>query len=161
MLSRTALYALRAAVTLARAEDEWTPASELADSLGVPSNYLSKTLHRLGRHGVLRSRRGPNGGFRLARPASETSVAEVVELFDTVHTGTQCIIRPGPCDPDDPCDAHADWAALRDATASVSERMTIADLAGMHTPPTTGAGAAEPPARAEPPGSDNELPHGA
>lgn len=131
MLSRTGLYALRAVVTLARTEDGWTSASQLAEALTVPSNYLSKTLHRLARRGVLLSRRGPQGGFKLARPASELSVADVVEPFDDVRRDPQCIIRAQPCDPDNPCDAHAEWAAWRDATLGASEQTTIADLAGI------------------------------
>ena len=67
MLSQTAEYALRTVLYLAdRGDGPSASADELARVLGVPRNYLSKTLHRLAREGILASARGRGGGFRLA-----------------------------------------------------------------------------------------------
>ena len=67
VLSQTAEYALRAVLTIAE-EPGGQPvgAYRLADALGIPQNYLSKTLHQLARAGILDSTRGKLGGFRLA-----------------------------------------------------------------------------------------------
>ncbi len=73
MLSQTAEYALRTVLYLAaRQGDGLFRVSEIAEELGIPQNYLSKTLHILARAGVLHSSRGKHGGFRLAKPANET-----------------------------------------------------------------------------------------
>ena len=69
MLSRTAEYALRAVLFLAD-RGEPTNVDLIAERLGVPRNYLSKTLHRLAREGVLTSTRGQGGGFRLVNLAT-------------------------------------------------------------------------------------------
>nr|NIP61150.1 Rrf2 family transcriptional regulator [Gemmatimonadota bacterium]NIR77653.1 Rrf2 family transcriptional regulator [Gemmatimonadota bacterium]NIT86195.1 Rrf2 family transcriptional regulator [Gemmatimonadota bacterium]NIU30020.1 Rrf2 family transcriptional regulator [Gemmatimonadota bacterium]NIU34984.1 Rrf2 family transcriptional regulator [Gemmatimonadota bacterium] len=83
MLSQTAEYALRAALHLARHhEDAPIRVDDVARSLNVPRNYLSKILHELGKEGVLESTRGPKGGFRLAEPPNEIFLARIVGRFD-------------------------------------------------------------------------------
>ncbi|MER3406797.1 MAG: Rrf2 family transcriptional regulator, partial [Chloroflexota bacterium] len=67
LLSSTAAYALRTVLFIAERGDRPASGKEIAGSLKLPRNYLSKTLHRLTREGILTSRRGPGGGFRLAR----------------------------------------------------------------------------------------------
>ena len=86
MLSQTAEYALRAVLAIAAREGEGSPAraAALAGELGVPANYLSKTLHQLAKAGVLRSTRGKHGGFRLRRPPNQITMLEVVNQFDDV-----------------------------------------------------------------------------
>ena len=68
MLSSSAEYALKATHLLASAPgDGRRTAAELAEALDLPPNFLSKLLNRLRQEGVLESRRGPSGGFLLAR----------------------------------------------------------------------------------------------
>ena len=78
MLSQTAEYALRAAVFLS--EEEGTPrnAHEISISTHVPQSYVQKVLTALTRAHVVKSRRGPHGGFMLARPARDISAFDVI-----------------------------------------------------------------------------------
>ena len=72
MISQTSDYALRAVLVLASKQGHLR-ADEIADSTGAPRNYLAKTLNALAKAGILRSARGPKGGFYLAvSPASLT-----------------------------------------------------------------------------------------
>ncbi|HEX8906653.1 MAG TPA: Rrf2 family transcriptional regulator, partial [Longimicrobiaceae bacterium] len=69
MLSKTAEYALRALLVLARRGARGgaaVRAEEIADAVGAPRNYMSKTLHALAKQGFVASARGPLGGFTLA-----------------------------------------------------------------------------------------------
>ena len=111
MLSDTAEYALRAAIYLASREDDeaWVRVDEIAAAAKVPRNYLSKTLHVMAREGVLLSARGPQGGFRLARRAADTTVLSVVGLFDDVGPGRRCILGRPQCSDARPCPAHERW----------------------------------------------------
>ena len=128
ILPQTAEYALRAVIHLAsRGTDGGARAHTLADVAGVPRNYLAKTLHVLARAGVLRSTRGPLGGFQLARPASETTVAQVVAPFvDTV--GRRCLLQDRPCSADTACEVHVRWSPVARELHAFFERTTIADL---------------------------------
>ena len=80
-LTRASVYALHALVHLAReAQDRPIPAHEIARAQGVPELFLPKALDPLVSAGVLRSLKGPHGGYRLARPARDIELLEVVEV---------------------------------------------------------------------------------
>lgn len=129
ILSQTAEYALRAVVLLAqRGSDEPARVGELADALGIPQNYLSKTLNALARTRVLTSMRGKGGGFRLARPASEITLLEVIDPFDHFSTGRSCLMGKGECSDTDSCAAHATWKEVASKVISFFAKTTLADL---------------------------------
>ena len=129
MLTQTAEYALRAVLLVAR-EPGGGPvgAARLAGVLGIPRNYLSKTLHQLGRSRVLVSTRGKNGGFRLARPAGEISLIEVVAPFDEVSTRRYCLLGRTTCSDQSPCAAHARWKGVAERIGDIFRETTVADL---------------------------------
>lgn len=108
-LPHTAVYALRAVHRIAE-EPGGAPVrvADIATSLNIPRNYLSKTLHQLAQAGVLRSVRGPGGGFQLAKPAGRLSLAEVVRPFLPLK-GRACILGRGTCNDRAPCAAHFSW----------------------------------------------------
>jgi len=127
MLSRTAEYALRAVLFLA---DSGAPANvdQIAERLRVPRNYLSKTLHRLAREGVLASTRGQRGGFRLARDPDRLSLLEVVEPFDPIRGERRCLLGRPQCSDANPCPAHSGWKAVSDQVAAFFRDKTVGDL---------------------------------
>lgn len=76
MLSRSGIYALQATLHLAReSTGEPISAARMADALQLPPDYLAKVLRRLSREGVLSSTRGARGGYRLAVPPEQLTVA--------------------------------------------------------------------------------------
>jgi Rrf2 family protein len=129
ILSQTAEYALRAVVLLAD-RDSTAPArvGELAATLGIPQNYLSKTLNALARTGVLASTRGKGGGFRLARPAASVTLLEVIDPFDHFSTGRSCLMGKGECSDIDSCAAHATWKSVAAQVVGFFAKTTLADL---------------------------------
>lgn len=129
-LSDTAEYALRAAIYLAGHEGEWVRVDEIAQATRVPRNYLSKTLHVMAREGVLRSTRGPQGGFQLARPASETTVLAVVGLFEAVGPGRRCVLGRPSCSDARPCAAHWRWKPVAEQIRDFLSGTTLSSLAG-------------------------------
>ena len=111
MLSNTGIYALRAMIYLARRNgDGPVRVDDVADALDVPRNYLSKILHTLVKEGALDSLRGPHGGFELAVPASELTLAQVLEPFEHVDEARTCLLGQGHCDDSDPCALHYRWS---------------------------------------------------
>lgn len=115
--------------------DAALPAARLAEYHGVPSAYLAKHLQALARGGVLETVKGPRGGYRLARPAAEVTVLDVVEAIDGEESAFRCteIRRRGPTavparEYRNPCGIHRAFtradAAWRDELAAT----TIASL---------------------------------
>ena len=141
MLTRTAEYAVRAVIVLAREYGQRAvSADEIASILGAPHNYMSKTLNALARRGLLTSARGPGGGFSLAVAPDVLTVADIVEVFTDANVDdARCVLRDSPCDPAHPCAAHGRWIALTRTAREPLLRTVISALSGVNG--STGVGA--------------------
>ncbi|MEO7083163.1 MAG: Rrf2 family transcriptional regulator [Gemmatimonadaceae bacterium] len=130
-LPQTTEYALRAVLELARSHPRPVAVATLAAAVGAPANYLSKTLSRLVRSGVLTASRGPAGGFRLVDAPERVTLEQIVRVF--VQPGpNRCLLGPGPCGAKPDCPVHARWIGVADVVNGFFESTTLADLAG-HT----------------------------
>lgn len=112
------------------------PAARIAEFHGVTAPYLAKHLQTLARAGILESVPGAQGGYRLARPAAEIRVVDVVEAIDGPTPAFRCteIRRRGPAagpaaDYRGPCAIHAAMLRADAAWRSELARTTAADLA--------------------------------
>jgi Rrf2 family protein len=135
-ISAKADYAVRAVVELAAATGEKpVKAERLATAQGIPLNFLENILGELRHAGIVRSHRGAEGGFRLAKPADQLTVADVIRAVE----GPLASVRGGP--PEDASYAGAAtalprvWIAVRQNLRNVVERVTIADVASGELPP--------------------------
>lgn len=90
MISPTAEYALRAVVAIAQANGEAAATQSIAKLTKAPAGYLPKVLQMLGRAGLVDSRRGIGGGFRLAKPAEDLTVLEVVNAVEPIKRIAKC-----------------------------------------------------------------------
>jgi Rrf2 family iron-sulfur cluster assembly transcriptional regulator len=129
MLSQTAEYALRAVLYLAeQAEPGPVRVEEMADALGIPANYLSKTLATLVRSRVLASLRGPHGGFRLAVAAEDLPLMKIVGPFDAIVERRQCLLGRTECSDRTACAAHHAWKETAEHVARFFRTTTVADI---------------------------------
>lgn len=121
-------YALRALLALAAADSATATGQQLAAEQHLPLKFLEAILADLRRAGVLRTRRGPVGGYALARPAELITVGEVVRAVD----GPLAVIR-GERPEQARYDGAAEhlqtlWIALRAALRIVLDEVTLAEL---------------------------------
>lgn len=129
-------YAVRAAAELAAAEPgRPVKAEALASAQGIPANFLENILGSLRNAGIIRSQRGAEGGYLLARDPATVTLADVIRAVD----GPLAAVRgeapedqryPGPA-----ARAVDVWIAVRAALRSVLEATTLADLAAGTLPP--------------------------
>jgi Rrf2 family protein len=132
MLSITSQYALRALSHLARQSEEAVPGRDLAKSVEIPANYLSKVLLTLRNAGLVDATRGSGGGYRLRRPAEDIRLVDVVELFEEVsRTKPRCFLgRTRACSEITPCTAHSTWKALQTAYLRFLVSTPLSEIAG-------------------------------
>jgi Rrf2 family iron-sulfur cluster assembly transcriptional regulator len=129
MLSSTSDYALRATLLLARHQGgRPLRADEIAEATAAPRNYMAKTLNALAKAGIVTSARGPLGGFALACPPHDLTIARVIDCFDEARPQRPCLLGNGPCDVSRPCTAHGRWTAIKDARRALFSDTTVADL---------------------------------
>src|SRR5687767_1613699 len=127
-------YALRAAVELAAAEGGTVKGERLATSQGIPLRFLENILMQLRHAGLVESRRGAEGGYRLARPASEVTLADVIRAIDGPLAGVQGN-RPETLGFTGVAEPMKDvWIAVRASLRSVLEQITLADVVGRELP---------------------------
>jgi Rrf2 family protein len=103
-------------------------ADRIAEVTGTPRNYMSKTLYALAKGGLVRSMRGPAGGFALAKPAESISVADVAAIFAETPRTQRCLLGTGPCNPAKPCAAHHRWMRVQNAAQMALSATSLADL---------------------------------
>ena len=95
----------------------------------IPAQFLAKILQQLARKGMLRSSKGPTGGFTLRVPADEIRLLDIVEALDGLAEYQKCASGLADCNDDMPCSMHDSWKALRSRIMDYLGRNTIADLA--------------------------------
>jgi len=128
--SRTSEYAIRAFVRLAQLPDgKYAMVKEIAAEEVIPAHFLAKILQQLARQGLLRSSKGPTGGFALRVPADEIRMVDIVEALDGLTEYQRCASGLTECSDEMPCALHDSWKALRSRIMDYLERNTIADLA--------------------------------
>ena len=131
MLSQTAEYALSAVLFLAeRGDGRPVRVEEIGAALGIPANYLSKTLATLVRARVLSSMRGPHGGFQLAVAPEDLPLIKVVAPFDRLLERRHCLLGRPECSDRTACAAHHQWKQTADTVAAFFRTTTVADIKG-------------------------------
>jgi Rrf2 family protein len=125
-------YALRAVVELAAtagAPGRPVTADQLAQAQGIPPKFLESILLQLRRGGVVNAQRGPEGGYWLARPAREISLADVIRVIDGPLANVRGQ-RPEKLGYRGAAQALQEvWIALRASEREILELVTIADVA--------------------------------
>jgi len=144
-ISAKADYAVRAAVELAVADPDRPVKGEyMASAQAIPIKFLENILVDLRQAGIVQSRRGPDGGYWLARPADEVTVADVIRASD----GPLASVRGEK--PEDlayegiAAELRQVWIALRTSMRDVLEQVTLEDLAHGTLPPEVTERISEP-----------------
>ena len=130
MLTRSAEYAVRALSLLSlRQGDGALRAAEIAAELGLPPQFLTKILRRLTATGLVSSQRGRAGGFRLARPADEVALLDVVEPFQEGMEGVECLLGQRDCSDRAACPLHERMERIRRDFHDLLSGTTLAEVA--------------------------------
>lgn len=94
-ISKSARYALHAALEMALAGDETVTVTSIAGRFGIPEAALAKVFQQLVRAGVALGTRGVGGGYRLAKSARHVSVLDVIAVFEPPHAPGRCLLADG------------------------------------------------------------------
>lgn len=128
-LTRGSEYGIRAVMYLAgRAPGEVCALRDVSSAQDVPESFLAKIFQSLVHAGVVTSYRGAHGGFALALPADEISVAMVIEAVDGPISLNQCVVWPESCQNSSDCTLHEVWLQAQEAMLAVLGEATFASL---------------------------------
>jgi len=127
IIKRETDYALRALVRLARTGD-FMPVSALAESEDTPGDFLRKIMQALNRAGIVESRQGPFGGYRLARPPARLSLLQVLEAVQGPLVVNECFEAPEICSRSSGCPLRSHLSQLQRNICEQMERMRLSDI---------------------------------
>lgn len=128
-------YAVRAAIELAASDgDGLVKAEAIASAQEIPRKFLDNILQGMRQAGIVESRRGPEGGHRLAQPAEDITIADIIRAIDgpLANVGgrpPESVGFHGPAEP-----LREVWVALRVSIREVLENVSLADIVGGELP---------------------------
>jgi Rrf2 family protein len=128
--SRSSEYAIRACVRLAQAPTgKCVMAKDIAREEDIPVHFLAKILQELARKGLLRSTKGPSGGFCLNGPARKLRLVDIVEAVDGLESYDRCLAGKPVCSDRTACAMHEGWMGLRSRIMKYLGGSSVGDLA--------------------------------
>ena len=127
-MSKLADYGTVVMALMARDADGLHSAPVLAERLRIGAPTVSKVLKTLARGGLVVSTRGAQGGYRLPRPPSAISVAEIIRAMEGPIGMTECSTTPGLCCQESQCTVRANWVHLNRIVLGVLDGITLEQL---------------------------------
>lgn len=127
--SVTAAHALRALTVMAREPGRWQLSAEIAAASRVPRPVLAKLLLRLAGEGLLQTRRGPRGGYRITIEGSRTSLLDVIRTVEGEDGFERCQLGLGRCTARSDCALHPFWSEERARLMRLYGELTLERLA--------------------------------
>lgn len=131
MLTKKGKYGLKALVDLARLGPGQTAfINDVATRNNIPKKFLDAILLELRNSGVLRSKKGPGGGYSLSRPAGEIRIGHVIRTLDGPLAPIRCASRTAfeacdDCVDPEGCQVRRSMTVVRDAVATILDNMTL------------------------------------
>jgi Rrf2 family protein len=130
LYSKTAKYAVLALAEIASREDDGLISTRrIAEATSTPYPLLAKIVNQLHRRGFVAASRGKRGGIKLARPASEITIKDVVVALDGPGMLNDCPLYLEPCNCDKLCSLHEIWKPTRDAVVAFLDSTSIQHVA--------------------------------
>jgi len=132
MLTKKSKYALKALLYLAKS-DELIQISELAEKENIPQKFLENILLELRKHGLLYSKRGKEGGYKLGKDPSEITFGQIIRILDGPLAPISCVSQIAyrkcdECDDEKTCAIRKIMKMVRDETADILDGTTLQDV---------------------------------
>ncbi len=128
-INRQTDYAIRVILSLAkRGQDELVSTSKIRKEMLIPPALAQRIVASLARGGFILTFPGRDGGLKLARPAREINLRQIVELIEGKFFISDCLVDTGECPFDNKCPVRHRWARLQSMMMRELEQITFDDL---------------------------------
>ena len=124
--SKKCEYGLQAVLYLAVLEENYICSSEeISNKLSIPKEFTSKILQNLTESGLIESRKGKSGGFKIAKETSKIKLIDIVEAIDGVEIFSNCVMGFQHCTSEKKCPLHNEWDKIITKAYLMLSRETI------------------------------------
>ncbi len=130
IFSNSTIYALRALIYIVSRENksEYSSLSDISKELNISFHFLTKSLQKLTKEGLLTSSRGPAGGVALVKPPHQTPLIDVILVLEGQNFFDSCILGLPGCGTEAPCPLHTFWFTYKSKLMNELNRVSLADL---------------------------------
>ena len=128
LITRDADYSIRALIYIAKTKDRIVSITELVRELGTPRPFLRKILQSLSASGVLKSYKGKNGGFALARKPEKICLLDLLEIFQGKFKLSECLFKKEICPNQISCKLRSQLDSLEELVENKIKEITLASL---------------------------------
>lgn len=127
MFSKSCEYAIKAMICISQKSSEGSRigVKDVATSIDAPEHFIAKILQELTRKRVLKSVKGPNGGFYLEKDDLNTSLADIVKAIDGDKIYDECVLGLKACSQKNPCPVHEEYKEIKKKIIAMLEKNTI------------------------------------
>ncbi len=129
-LNNTTQYAIRMLSYIANSHGKLQNAKELSQILAIPYKFLTKIMTELVKSEFIISIRGREGGYKLAKPASQIMVLDILNQFGDIVKENQCILGIGTCDSENKCSLHDQWVTPKEMMIKMFAETSLENLEG-------------------------------
>ncbi|NMA24030.1 MAG: RrF2 family transcriptional regulator [Clostridiales bacterium] len=128
-ISTRGRYAVRLMLDLAQHPDQYVTIKSISERQGISAKYLEQIISTLSRSGYVKSIRGSQGGYKLAKPASEYTVGAILRLIEGSLVPVACMEdEPNQCPRSETCATLDVWKKIDAAVSGVVDGITLEDL---------------------------------
>ncbi len=123
-------YAIRGILYLAMNDgtSNYIQSDEMAEKLFIPKSFMAKVLKNLAKNDIIKSIKGPNGGFRLMNDTLDIKLMDILKITDPKDPFDKCILQWKKCNSKQPCPMHNLITASKNELRSVLNITSISDL---------------------------------
>lgn len=127
MFSKSCEYAIKATICVSQKSKDGSRVGvkDIAKSIDAPEHFIAKILQELTRKRVLKSVKGPNGGFYLENEDLKTSLADIVKAIDGDKIYDECVLGLKACSQKNPCPVHEEYKEIKKKIITMLEKNTI------------------------------------
>ena len=128
-ISTKTQYGLRALIYLAQADKKICPLKEISEKENIPFDYLEKIISKLEKEGVVKAKRGKNGGYFLPCSPKKIKIKKVIETLEGDWVTVKCLTKENfVCPQEKKCLAKNFWQTLKKSIDKTLNKITLADL---------------------------------
>jgi Rrf2 family protein len=127
--TKTTSYSLQILTFMAEHEKDTISANHLHQDLGIPYSYLRQLLLALAEKGLIKSRKGRNGGFILRKNSAEIYLIEIIEAMEGTGSFDRCMMGISDCHRKEKCALHNIWTSIKTEVLTMLNKTSLADLA--------------------------------
>lgn len=121
-------YGIILMTSLAKAEDDYIPLNKVAKERGLPLRYLAHLAKKLKEAGLLESKEGKRGGYRLSQKPKRITVAQILEALEGPVALARCVAQPGSCAIEEICALKPKWRVFKKKIQEAVKDYTLQDL---------------------------------